>query len=335
MSHTEPLRIGILGAAGITPLALIEPASTNRDVRLVAVAARNRSRAEEFALEHGIERVVESYEALINDPEIEAVYIPLPNSHHAHWTIKALDAGRHVLVEKPFASNLAEAEGVADVASRSNFVLMEAFHYRYHALVAKLEELLADGVIGEVTAADATFNISLADRTDIRYSYDLSGGATMDLGCYAIHLLRTLFGEPEVLSAEARTTDHPKVDEALSAKLEFPGGISSTISSSLLEDQEIQHARITGTRGSIEVDGFVKPQEGNEIRVSADGETTVHRVPAEPTSYAAQLAVFVSAVRDGAPVLTGPDDSLATMKVIDDMYVAAGLGPRPTVTVED
>lgn len=335
MSQAEPLRIGILGAAGITPQALIEPAHANPGVRLVAVAARNRGRAEEFAQENGIERVADSYSELITDPEVEAVYIPLPNSHHAHWSIKALEAGKHVLVEKPFASNLAEAEEVAEVASRSSHVLMEAFHYRFHGLVLRVEQLLSDGVIGQVTAADATFNVHLPDRTDIRYSHALAGGATMDLGCYPVHFLRTLFGEPTVLSGEARTTDDPQVDEALTATMEFPGGIRSTISSSLFEAQEVQHAIITGTRGSIEVNGFVKPQGGNQLRVTVDGETTTEEVPREPSSYAAQLAVFVAAVRDGAPVLTGPEDSLATMRVIDAMYVAAGLDPRPATALAE
>lgn len=334
MSQVEPLRIGILGAAGITPPALVEPASGNPGVRLVAVAARDRSRAEAFAAEHGVERVVDSYDALLADPEVEAIYNPLPNSHHAPWTVRALEAGKHVLVEKPFASNLEEAREVAAVAARHpELVLMEAFHNRYHAITQKVLDLLAAGVIGEVRSADSEFLINLPDRSDIRYNHDLAGGSTMDLGCYPVHFLRTLFGDPKVLSGEARTTDDPRIDEALTNKLEFPGGIISTVTSSLLEDEEVQHVLITGSRGTIEVNGFVKPQLGNEVLVTVDGETTDHSVPTHPTTYEAQLSAFVSAVREGALILTGPDDSLATMKVIDEMYVAAGLEPRPTIDV--
>ncbi|GAB3821089.1 Gfo/Idh/MocA family oxidoreductase [Tessaracoccus terricola] len=334
MSQAEPLRIGILGAAGITPPALIEPAAGNPDVRLVAVAARERARADAFAEEHGIERAVDSYEALLADPEVEAIYNPLPNSHHAHWSILALEAGKHVLVEKPFASNFDEAQRVAEVAAQHpELVLMEAFHNRYHALTHKVLELLSDGIIGEVRSADSEFLVHLPDRSDIRYNHDLSGGSTMDLGCYPLHFLRTLFGEPKVLSGTVRTTDDPRIDEALTNTLEFPGGITSTITSSLFEPEEVQHVLITGTRGTIEINGFVKPHHGNQILVTVDGETVDHAVPGSPTTYEAQLSTFVAAVREGAPVLTGPDDSLATMQVIDAMYVAAGLEPRPTVEV--
>lgn len=334
MSQAEPLRIGILGAAGITPPALIEPAAGNPQVRLVAVAARDRVRAEAFAEEHGIERAVESYEDLLADPEVEAIYNPLPNSHHAHWSTRALEAGKHVLVEKPFASNFEEARKVAEVAARHpDLVLMEAFHNRYHALTRKVLELLADGVIGEVRSADSEFLVHLPDRSDIRYNHDLSGGSTMDLGCYPLHFLRTLFGEPKVLSGQVRTTEDPRIDEALTNTLKFPGGISSTITSSLFEPEEVQHVLITGTGGTIEINGFVKPHHGNQILVTVGGETVDHAVPAAPTTYEAQLSAFVAAVREGAPVLTGPDDSLATMSVIDAMYVAAGLEPRPTVEV--
>ena len=156
----------------------------------------------------------------------------------------------------------------------------------------------------------------------------------MDLGCYCIHMLRTLFGEPEVLEASARTSEDPRIDDALTARLRFPDGLEATASSSLYEPNPIQRLTITGSRGSIVVDGFVQPQNGNRVTVTIDDTSTSHEVDREPTSYAEQLRVFVAAIREGAPILTGPDDSLATMRVIDDMYTAAGLGPRE-VTVED
>ncbi|AQP44223.1 Gfo/Idh/MocA family protein [Tessaracoccus flavus] len=325
------IRIGILGAAGITPTSLIEPAHTNPDVELAAVAARDRARAEEFAAEHGIARVVDSYEALVADPDIDAIYIPLPNSHHAAWTIRSLQAGKHVLVEKPFASNAEEAQRVAEVAAASELVVMEAFHYRYHALTRKIIELVELGSIGELQDITATFNINLPDRTNIRYRYDVAGGATMDLGCYPLHLVRSIVGEePTVTSATYRPSpEDARIDEALTAELEFPSGVTATISSSLLEDEEVQTAVLTGTRGTMEVSGFVKPQEGNWLRVS--GENPTMELPTKPTSYEEQLAVFVSAIREGTEVLTDPTDSVKTMRVIDDMYRAAGLTPRETL----
>ncbi|GAA4906584.1 Gfo/Idh/MocA family oxidoreductase [Tessaracoccus lubricantis] len=329
MNH--PIRFGILGAAGITPQALIAPAQGNPDVDLFAVAARNRGRAEAFAAEHGIGTVHDSYEALLADPNVDAVYIPLPNSEHGKWTVAALEAGKHVLVEKPFASNAEEAEAVATRAAESDRVVMEGFHYRYHRLMAETLKLIADGAIGDVTEVEAHFDIHLPDRTNIRYIQDLAGGSTMDLGCYSLHFVRSVVGEePEIVSAEARPSDDPRLDEALSAELRFPGGVTGRISSSLLEDEERQSGLITGTKGVIQVEGFVKPQEGNSLTLTNDEGVTTVEVPALPTSYAAQLAVFVDAVRNGTPLITDPADSVAMMRAIDAMYRAAGLEPRAT-----
>lgn len=327
----QPIRFGIFGAAGITPQALIAPAQANRDVELYAVAARDRGRAESFAAEHHIGHVHDSYEALLADPNVDAVYIPLPNSEHGKWTVAALDAGKHVLVEKPFASNADEAEEVARRAAGSDRVVMEGFHYRYHRLMAETLKLTADGAIGDLAEVEAHFDINLPDRSNIRYNQSLAGGATMDLGCYSLHFVRSVVGEePEVVSAEARPSDDPRLDEALSAELRFPGGVTGRISSSLLEDEERQTCIITGTKGVIQVEGFVKPQDGNTLTLTNDAGVTTVEVPTQPTSYAAQLAVFVDAVRNGTPVLTGPDDSVAMMRAIDALYRAAGLEPRET-----
>ena len=326
---TAPLRFGILGAAGITPSALIAPATENPDVELYAVAARNRSRAEEFASAHGIARVHDAYEDLLADVDVDAVYIPLPNSEHGRWTVAALDAGKHVLVEKPFASNAEEARAVAARAEASDRVVMEAFHYRYHALFEEALRLVRSGAVGDLVDVSAWFDVNLPDRTNIRYIQDLAGGSTMDLGCYSLHFARSIVGEePEVVSATFRPSTDPRLDEALTAEVRFPSGVTGTISSSLLEEVERQSATITGTRGVIQVEGFVKPQEGCSLTLTVDGETTTIDVAELPSSYARQLEVFVAAVRDGAPVLSGPADSVATMVAIDAMYLAAGLEPR-------
>lgn len=323
------IRFGILGAAGIAPLALIDPAHAAKNVELTAVAARDRSRAEAFAAEHGIKRVHDSYEEVIADPEIDAIYIPLPNSEHARWTIEAIQAGKHVLVEKPFASNAEEAQSVADVAAASDRVVMEAFHYRYHQLMETIVRIVREGTLGGLVDVSARFNIHLPDRTNIRYIQDLAGGSTMDLGCYSLHFVRSVVGEePEVVSAEARPSDDPRLDEALTAVLRFPSGVTGTVSSSLLEDEGVQVATVTGTVGRLDVEGFVHPQSGNRlVLTTAEGSQEID-VPELPTSYSEQLDAFVAAVKDGGPVVTDPADSVATMKVIDAMYRAAGLQPR-------
>jgi predicted dehydrogenase len=219
-----PLRIGILGAARIAPMALIKPAQRNLEAAVVGVAARDARRAASFAAKHGIERVYTGYDELLADPAIEAVYNPLPNSHHARWTIRALEAGKHVLCEKPFSATVAEAEAMAAAATRTGRVLMEAFHYRYHPLFARMRAIIAAGEIGTVQRFEATFCIPLLRAGDIRWSRDLAGGALMDTGCYAVHLLRHLAqSEPEVRSARAKWTSGG-VDRWLTAELAFPTG---------------------------------------------------------------------------------------------------------------
>src|SRR6201999_2616828 len=175
--HEKSLRIGVLGAARIAPSALINPAKDNADVVVTAVAARDGSRARAFAAKHGIPRVHESYEGLLADLDIDAVYNPLPNGLHGKWTRAALDAGKHVLCEKPFTANADEAREIADLAAKSDRVVMEAFHYRYHPLALRTEQIIASGVIGKLTRVEAALCFPLPRFSDIRYNYPLAGGA--------------------------------------------------------------------------------------------------------------------------------------------------------------
>ena len=215
------MRIGILGAARIAPSALIKPAQGNAEVVVAAVAARDASRARAFAAKHGIARVHDSYEALIADPDLDAVYIPLPNSLHGRWTRAALAAGKHVLCEKPFTANAAEAREIAELAAKSDRVVMEAFHYRYHPLTLRVEQIIASGELGKLQRVEAALCFPLPKFSDIRYDYSLAGGATMDAGCYAVHMVRTFGGStPEVVSAQAKLRD-PQVDRAMTAELRF------------------------------------------------------------------------------------------------------------------
>src|SRR5436190_1784336 len=224
MSTVTPLRIGILGAARIAPMALIRPARQVPEAAVTAVAARDPTRAAIFARKHGIPRVADSYAALLADPEIDAIYNPLPNSLHATWTIQALEAGKHVLCEKPLASNADEARSMADAARRCDRVLVEAFHYRYHPLAARMRAIIDSGALGTVQHIEATMCIPLPIPGDIRYQWKLAGGATMDVGCYAISLVRFLAGaEPEVLRAHARLSS-AKVDRWISADFQFADG---------------------------------------------------------------------------------------------------------------
>jgi predicted dehydrogenase len=324
----DRLRIGTLGAARITPAALIKPAHHIPEVTVAAVAARDPERARRFAAKHRIRRVHDSYQDLIDDPAVDAVYNPLPNSLHAQWTLRAIAAGKHVLCEKPFTANAAEAAEVAAAAGASGLVVMEAFHYRYHPLARRMREVVAAGEIGPLRYLEASLCFPLPRFSDIRYSYALAGGATMDAGCYAINWLRMLGpGEPEVLSARARLHG-PDVDRAMSASFRFTGGVLGRMTASLWSGQVLRlDAKAVGDRGVMRVFNYVSPQTYNRLTVTGDGYTRRERVSGEP-SYTYQLRAFAAAVRHGDPVLTTPEDAVANMTVIDAVYLAAGLSRR-------
>ncbi len=325
----NPLRIGVLGASRIAPKALIKPAAGIVAVDVAAVAARDRSRAAKFAAKHGIERVHESYDDLIADPDIDAIYNPLPNGLHGRWTIAALEAGKHVLCEKPFAANAAEAREVAAVAdAHPHQVVMEAFHYRYHPFAQRLREIFAGGELGAVEHIETWMCIPLPLFNDIRYNYDLAGGATMDVGCYAIHALRMLAGEePEVVSATAKLKS-PKIDRAMDAELLFPGGVTGRIRCSMWSSSLLSlGARVVGDSGTMEVRNFTLPHILGKVTVRTAAGKRTEKAP-KGVTYRYQLDAFADAVLRGAPVLTPPSDSVANMVVIDAVYEAAGLPIR-------
>ncbi len=237
------VRIGTLGCARITPQALIRPAKENDTVQVTAVASRDCTKAEAFAKKHGIPTVHKDYEALIQDPDIDAIYNPLPNSLHAEWSIRALRAGKHVLCEKPMASNAIEAEEMNRVATEEGKVLMEAFHWRYHPLAERVIELLKAKTIGDVSRIEATFCIPLPFRNDIRYNPDLGGGALMDTGCYTVNILRHLMGEePRVQSASAKKSS-PTIDRFMEAELEFKKREKAAVEAALKDKTVTEHRK--------------------------------------------------------------------------------------------
>jgi predicted dehydrogenase len=328
------LRVGILGAARIAPAALLKPAArSNGQAEVVSVAARQPERARAFAAAHGIPRTASSYEALLADPDIEAVYNPLPNGLHGRWTMAALEAGKHVLCEKPFTANAEEARRVAEAAARahaaSGLVVMEAYHYRHHPLAARLAEIMASGELGALERIDVTFSAPIAKRGDIRYQLALAGGALMDMGCYTVSLLRLLAGaEPTVVGARAKRSS-PGVDRAMRVDYALAGGATATTRCSMFSSSLLRmHARVVGDRGELRVFNPFAPQFMHRLRVrtAASGWRT-ERLTRRAT-YDFQLEHFVAAVADRGPVLTTPEDAVANMTVIDAAYLAAGLGVR-------
>ncbi|WP_374026238.1 Gfo/Idh/MocA family protein [Mycobacterium sp. HNNTM2301] len=322
------VRIGVLGAARIAPLALINPARENDQVVVTAVAAREASRAQAFAAEHGISRVHDSYEALVADPEVDAVYNPLPNGLHGRWTRAAIAAGKHVLCEKPFSANAAEAREVAGLAAGSDRVVMEAFHYRYHPLTLRVEEIIASGELGQLKRVEAAICFPLPKFSDIRYNYSLAGGATMDAGCYAVDIIRTFGGgTPEVVSAQAKLRD-AQVDRAMTARLRFANGIEGRIRCSMWSWDLFQlSAKVVGDRGEARVLNPVMPQAFHRLTVKSAEGKRVERFSRRP-SYAYQLDAFAAAVLRGEPIKTTPQGAVENMSVIDAIYRAAGLPLR-------
>lgn len=322
------LRIGVLGAGRIVPTALIVPAREVKDVVVAAVAARDGARAAAFAAKHGIAKAYSDYEALMADPEIDAIYNPLPNGLHGHWTIAALTAGKHVLCEKPFTANAEEAEQVAEVARRTGLVTMEAFHYRYHALTQRMLDIIASGELGAVRRIETWLCIPLIVK-DIRWQHDLAGGSLMDVGCYTIHMLRTLAGaEPVVRSARAKLRS-PGIDRLTTAEFAFADGRTGAITASMLSIRLLSMgARVIGTDGSMKCFNPLMPQHGHSLTIRSKSGKRKERVERQPSTYLAQLRAFSGAVLRGEPFPTGVDDAIANMRVIDAVYQAAGLQRR-------
>ena len=329
----EPLRIGVLGAARISESAIVIPAQLT-GARLVAVAARDSTRAEEFAQQHGVERVVDSYQALVEDPQIEAIYNPLANGLHGPWNLRAIAAGKHVLTEKPFASNVAEAISVRDAADAAGVRVMEAFHYRYHPVMLRMLEITAGGELGPIVRVEANMEIPAPPIGDPRWSLELAGGAMMDLGCYSLHTCRTLGallgGDPVLLAARGRENPGaPGVDEWMETDLEFPSGATGAANCSMAADAVSFSLRVIGTDGEARAHCLLAPWVDDGITVTIGGTERVERL-GRRTSYTYQLEVFTQWVREGGSIPTDADDAVANMRMIDAVYEMSGLGLRRT-----
>jgi predicted dehydrogenase len=329
------MRLGLLAAARITGPAVIEPARDVDGVDIVAVAARSADRAREYADEWGIPTSYGSYDELVAAPDVDAIYIATPAALHRHWTLAALAAGKHVLCEKPLSANAAEAREMVAAGEAAGLIMMEAFHWRYHPLVAQMAEVLASGRLGTVQRVEGVFDLP-DDRIpfgDIRWDLALGGGALMDLGCYPLQWVRWAVGaEPTVVSAVAECPV-PGVDGKLVAELSWPSGVTGRIECSMIEPvTSVMTARLDvyGADGRMLVTNPLAPQRGAVLRVET--AAGAEEIPVETsTTYYHQLVAFREAVASGVPPLTSGSDSVATMELIDACYRAAGLGARPSL----
>jgi predicted dehydrogenase len=323
------LRIGVLGAARITPNALVKPARSVPEVEVAAVAARDPEKAARFAKKHGIATVHPSYEALLADDSLDAVYNPLPNGLHGRWTIAALQAGRHVLCEKPFTANADEARAVAEVARGTDRVVMEAFHWRYHPFTRRCLDIIGSGELGEVRHVETRMCIPLPLPRDIRWQLPLAGGSLMDVGCYALHQLRTYAGaEPTITSATAKLLK-PGIDRWVQADATFPDGRTGRITAAMLSARLLTiDATVVGTAGTLAVRNQVAPHLLGKLTVKANGSSRSEGGGDKQSTYLHQLRAFEGAVVRREPFPTGLDDAIANMAAIDACYRAAGLEPR-------
>jgi predicted dehydrogenase len=323
------ISIGILGAARVAPMAVVEPAARRGDVRLAAVAARRPGRAAAFAAEHGIATAYDSYEALIADPGIDVAYNALPPHLHAELSVMALEAGKHVLCEKPFAMDAEEARRMVEAGRRAGRRIIEAFHDRYHPVFLYLEDLVASGRLGRLTSLRAAFNHAIPHvEGDFRRLARMGGGVLREFGCYPVHWCRSLVREePEVVSAEATLTE-AGVDEDATALLRFPSGVLAEIEARMSPGWDM-HARlrIEGDRGSVEATNNLLPHRGHSIVERIDGGLREHTL-AGGTTFDYQLAMLVEAVTSGRPVATEGADPIGNMATIDAIYSAAGIGRR-------
>jgi predicted dehydrogenase len=324
------LRIGVLAASRIAVEAIFEPAPLVDGVEVVAVAARSADRAAEAAARWGVPRSYGGYDRLYADPDVDAIYVGSPAALHPEHAIAALEAGKHVLVEKPIAANADDAAALADATRSFDRVVMEAAHWRYHPIVG----LMAEGLdrIGPVRRAVGRFDVGAQHipPTDIRHDLALGGGAMMDLGVYPVMWLTWLAGAPPtVVSAEARE-GAPGIDVAMVADVAWPSGATGRIETSMdrTDIDRVWTLDVEGEAGRMAVDNPLAPQHGASVTIETTDGTDDLSVPVT-TTYQHQLAAFRDAVVDGAVFPTTVDAAVATMRVVDATYRAAGLRPRP------
>jgi D-xylose 1-dehydrogenase (NADP+, D-xylono-1,5-lactone-forming) len=314
----DKVRFGILSTAHINRL-VIPPARESDKVEIVAVASRDQARADAYAREWGIERAHGSYDALLADPDVDAVYISLPNTMHAEWSIKAVEAGKHVLVEKPFSRHPEEVEEAFDAAERAGRLLSEAFMYRHSPQTARLIELVRDGAIGELRLVRAVFSYSLYDADNIRLRTDVEGGSLMDVGCYCVSGSRLLAGEPESVLGRAYLGPSG-TDWVFAGSMGFPGDVVGLFDcGTCLPNRDELEA--IGTEGSLFLDD---PWHSRTPVIELRRDSGVERIELEPVdSYRLEVENLADAIRGEAPLLLGREDAVAQARALEALHRSA------------
>jgi len=325
----EPVRWGILGTAGIAEGSFLPAMREAGDGVAVTVGGRDPGRTTAWAAEQGVERPAESYEAVVNDPEVEAVYVPLPNGVHAEWTIAALEAGKAVFCEKPLCGTVEETERVLDVARSAAAPLWEAFVFPFHDQITRVRGLLNSGEIGEVREIQSRFHFVLDDPGDIRLDAALAGGSIQDVGCYPIRLARLLFADEPDLSrtiADAVWTAEG-VDEELWGALAFPGDRKLVFSCGFRSAYDT-FTRVLGTDGEIRMTNPFHPEAGDELTVAYEDEReTEPGMPSGERSFTAAIRHIHRAIRGlEEPRHLAVDEALGNARAIAALLDGARAG---------
>jgi predicted dehydrogenase len=332
MDHGIILNFGVLSTASVNEYAFLPVIKRIPGAKLVAVASRDAERARVYAKKNGILRSYGDYDSLLSDADIDCIYIPLPISMHAEWSVKAMEAGKHVLCEKPVAANEAEARAIAEKVKETGAIFAEAFHYRYHPLAECVEKLVRGGEIGEVTNVFAQFGIPLPDRGKVQFRPDLAGGALLDIGCYPVSFSRwiAVCDEAVVVKATAKMTS-TGVDGSMRADLKFKNGITAKIGCSLIELMPMS-AFIRGTKGSISILAPFTPAfyagpvlVGVYAMILQQGIRIRNIRVTRALTYQRQLESFCDCVRSGSSPLTNADEAVVNMRLIDAIYNKAGV----------
>jgi len=318
------MRLGLLSTANINRAILAGAAETDR-VDVVAVASRDAARADAYAAEHGIATGHGSYEALLADPGVDAVYISLPNGMHHEWTMHALAAAKHVLCEKPYTRHPDEAEEAFDAAEAAGLVLAEAFMYRHHPQTAAVARLVADGAIGRLCAVKATFTFPLHDFSDVRALPELDGGALMDVGCYCVSGIRLLAGEPEHVRGE-QVTGTTGIDMAFHGTLRCAEDVVGQFEATFRSPQR-QSLEAVGEEGVLVVEAPWRVDWGGGVTLRRDGETQVVEVE-RADSYTLELENLADAIEGREAALLGRADAVGQARTIDALYRSAESGTR-------
>jgi predicted dehydrogenase len=317
-------RLGMLSTAAINGHILAAARETER-VSAVAVASRDAARAEAYAAEHAIERAHGSYDALLADDHVDAVYIGLPNGMHHEWTMRALEAGKHVLCEKPYTRHAAEAEAAYATADAAGLVLMEAFMYRHHPQTAVVRDLVTTGAIGRLLSVRATFTFPLEDLANVRAIPELDGGALMDVGCYCVSAIRLLAGEPTRVAGE-QVVGPTGVDMAFHGTLRLADDVVGQLEASFRSPRR-QSLEIVAEEGVVTVAAPFRTDWGGDVLLArrdgdAPGDPEVVPVP-DGSSYRLQLDNFADAIEGRAPQLLGRDDAVGQARTIEALYRSA------------